>query len=422
LKEILMRHGYSVLAASCLLGLGASAIQACGDDTSGTTPVDAGTDAVVTDATGPTDATGGDARPDGTTVDAAADARADALADASDGGADATLPLLDAGDAGDALIGDAGDAGDGGDAAAPLPSFLVHFSRALNQNPEGLWEIGDAGTPIVGLAPLATLDTVTTVTGAQPYATIGDAAAANTDTLGITTDSAGNIYVGVGVAAAGGPVPLPGVYKIPPGGGGAATLFAAAAGMQFPNGLDFIGNTLLVADSGGTIFAVDPAGDVSIWSNDALLQGNTGACDSGPPLMLGANGIVDDGNNVYVTNTNYGRIVKIPIINDGGTDGGVGTAGVASAILDNCTYAGADGIVLDRSNGTLIIAVNIQNKIVRVTQAGVPTVIASGSPLDSPASLYIDAVDGGRRLLFTNASFFSAADAGLPGLLALPIP
>jgi hypothetical protein len=66
--------------------------------------------------------------------------------------------------------------------------------------------------------------------------------------------------------------------------------------------------------------------------------------------------------------------------------------------------------------------VNSQNKIVRVTMAGVPTVIASGSPLDAPASVIIDMVDGGRRLLFTNASFFSAADAGQPGLLQLSIP
>ena len=192
--------------------------------------------------------------------------------------------------------------------------------------------------------------------------------------------------------------------------------------MNFPNGLDFIGNTLLVADSGGTIYAIDPAGMATVWSADALLQPNLAACDAGPPIALGANGIVHDANNVYVTNTNYGRIVKIPIVNDGGTDGGVGTAGVASEIIGNCTYAGADGLVLDTRDNTLIVAVNIQNKIVRVGLDGGATVIASGSPLDAPASVIIDSVDGGRRLLFTNASFFSAADAGLPGLLQLPIP
>lgn len=409
-----MRHRSSMLAASCLLGLGVCGIQACGDDTTGTTTPDAGSDAsTVADATTSTDATGTDATDAQadrtTTADAAPDVRADATGDAADGGV-----------TGD---GAAEAAADAGDAAAPLavPSFLVHFSRALNQNPEGLWEI-DAGTPLVGLAPLATLVTVGSDGGTATFASVGDAGAIATDTLGITTDPAGNVYVGVGITAPdAGSVPPPGVYRVAPGGG-TATLFSSAVGMNFPNGLDFIGTTLLIADSGGTIFAVDPAGNATVWSNDALLQPNLAACDAGPPLALGANGIVDDGNNVYVTNTNYGRIVKIPIVSDGGTDGGVGTAGVASAIIDDCTYAGADGLVLDTQSNTLVVAVNIQNKIVRVTMAGSATVIASGAPLDAPASVIIDSFDGGRRLLFTNASFFSPADAGLPGLLQLPIP
>ena len=352
---------------------------------------------------------GGDAR---VTVEAGGDA-SDSGRDAADAG-DAS----DAADASDARDTGA-DAGDGGPDATTvpsLPSFITRFQRALNQNPEGLWEIGDAGTPLVGLAPLAQLVTVAGDGGFATFGFIGDAGALNTDTLGITTDPAGNVYVGVGAAAAldAGIVPAPGVYRFPVDGG-APSLFSTALTMDFPNGLDFIGTTLFVADSGGTIFAIDPSGTASIWSIDTLLQPNINACDAGPPLSLGANGIVHDANNVYVTNTNYGRVVKIPITADGG-------AGTPTSIVDDCTYAGADGIVLDTRDGTLIVAVNIQNKIVRLGIDGGATVIASGSPLDAPASLFIDTTAGGRRLLFTNASFFSPADAGQPGLLQLAIP
>jgi hypothetical protein len=50
---------------------------------------------------------------------------------------------------------------------------------------------------------------------------------------------------------------------------------------------------------------------------------------------------VHDTNNVYVTNTNYGRIVKIPI----GVDGG---PGVATTLVESCgMLVGCDGLAFD---------------------------------------------------------------------------
>jgi sugar lactone lactonase YvrE len=403
-----MRYRTSALAF-CALGLCLGVLEACGDDTGVTTTPDSGTPDATPDATA-----------DATVVsDGGSDARTEAAAeaggDASDGGHDAG-DAGDAGDSGDARA-DAGDAGTDATVVPSLPSFVTHFQRALNQQPEGLWEIGDAGTPLVGLAPLAQLVTVSSDGGFSTFGFISaDAGALNTDTLGITTDTAGNVYVGVGAAASpdAGLVPAPGVYQFPVDGG-APTLFSSAPTMNFPNGLDFIGTTLFVADSGGTVFAISPSGVATIWSTDPLLQPNINACDAGPPLSLGANGIAHDANNVYVTNTNYGRVVEFPLTADGG-------AGTPSTIVDDCAYAGADGIALDTRDNTLIVAVNIQDKIVRLGIDGGTAVIASGSPLDSPASLFIDTTTGGRRLLFTNASFFSPADAGQPGLLQVAIP
>jgi hypothetical protein len=52
----------------------------------------------------------------------------------------------------------------------------------------------------------------------------------------------------------------------------------------------------------------------------------------------------------------------------------------------------------------------------------VVTVLASGPPLANPASVVIDTVNNQRRVLVTNSPFFTAEDAGAPGLLELPIP
>jgi hypothetical protein len=105
--------------------------------------------------------------------------------------------------------------------------------------------------------------------------------------------------------------------------------------------------------------------------------------------------------------------VKIPL---------VAPAGSVSIVKEDCALAGADGLVRDENDGSFIVALNAQNRIARVRADGAVTVLAEGAPLDTPASILFYRSGGPRRLLITNASFFSAADAGAPGLLALPVP
>ena len=57
----------------------------------------------------------------------------------------------------------------------------------------------------------------------------------------------------------------------------------------------------------------------------------------------------------------------------------------------------------------MIVAVNRSNKLVRVQQDGTFETIAEGPPLDFPASLAFQTLDGKRRLLVTNASLISIA-------------
>ena len=213
------------------------------------------------------------------------------------------------------------------------------------------------------------------------------------------------------------PSPSPGVYRIP-AAGGTAVSFASTAGMAFPNGLDFEGNTLYVTDSSnGTIYEVLANGTTSVWIQDALLVGDQTACGgNGAGFDIGANGIVHDADNRYVAVTDHGRIVRVPIM-------GNGSAGTPVPLAESCAMLqGIDGLALDRDGTFLAVRNGPSNTMVRVSADGMTiTPEHVGAPLDGPASIVIDAPGGNRRALITNSAFFSGP-TGTPGLVAYDLP
>lgn len=370
----------------------------------------------------------------GTTTPSADDASTPvATTDGAANGGDTSLPAVDAAmaDVTRTPIDATPPPTDAGtDAPLAVPVFLAQTSVLT----EGLWEVspsalegvGTNGVPVVSSVLGAQYLAVAPDGGVSPVGSAeADGGASAVYTLGLTTDATGNVYMAVAGAGAS-PVPAPGIYRFPPTGG-SGTVFslgsAVTPNMNFANGLDFIGPNLFVADSEGVVYALDSNGVAKVWSSDPLLAPNPSASGKSPacgfvPLAIGANGIAHDATNVYVTNTDYGRLIQIPIAADG-------SAGKATLIKEDCAaLAGADGLVIDH-DGSFLIALNAQNKIVRVTSAGDVTVVASGAPLATPGSVLIDdnGAGGARRLLVTNTMFFSPQDAGLsPGLLALPLP
>jgi hypothetical protein len=304
---------------------------------------------------------------------------------------------------------------------------LAQFDMTKGELPEGLWEIGpDAvgfvgttGTPITGFAPTAAAVTIGADGKVASFGTLS-ASPKSSYTLGVITDAAGAVYYAVAAAAAPPNDPAPGIYRFA-SPGAAPTVFSAGSAakppMNFPNGLDFIGTDLFVADSEGVIYKIAPNGVASVWSQDPLLAPSTTACAGKVPLPIGANGIVHDANNVYVTNTDYGRLIRIPRAANG-------SAGEAAILKEDCaTLAGADGLLIDPADGSFIVAANILNRIVRVAHDGSTVeTIASGSPLATPASVLLDTAGGRRRLLITNSAFFTAPDAGAPNLAQILLP
>jgi sugar lactone lactonase YvrE len=187
--------------------------------------------------------------------------------------------------------------------------------------------------------------------------------------------------------------------------------------MKFPNGLVFDANgDLFVTDSmSGTIYKIAANGlNVAEWKKDALLAGDVAsACASGLGSPLGANGLALSNGAFYVTNTDKATIIKIPVNGDG-------TAGAAEVFSgpDCATLKGLDGVTVDQ-DGSLIVAANSQNTILRVGMDGKSSVLTSGSPLQFPASVATAMVAGKRALFITNAAF--AGMPQTPGLLTFPL-
>ena len=87
----------------------------------------------------------------------------------------------------------------------------------------------------------------------------------------------------------------------------------------------------------------------------------------------------------FVLNTDRASIIRVPIMKDG-------YAGKPGLFVgpDCNNLNGADGVVVDNNDGSMIITVNKLNKIVKVSMDKKITVLKSGGILDFPASVKID--------------------------------
>jgi len=161
-----------------------------------------------------------------------------------------------------------------------------------------------------------------------------------------------------------------------------AQQFAALDQTGGPNDLAFddVGNAFVTDPFLGKVWKVTPQGTASVWLSDPLLEGNAAS-----PFIVfhaqGVNGIAFDKHkrNLYLGNLDYGRIIRVPI-------GRHGEAGAPSVWVSDPRIQGADGIAFD-DGGNLFVAVNGQNKLVRISKHGHIDVLFEGAPLDSPSSV-----------------------------------
>ena len=307
--------------------------------------------------------------------------------------------------------------GGGGSGGATAEARIVAaFDPAKGELPEGLALDEAAGRAFVGFAPSGTVVSVDLESGAvTPHGTLPQPPADGFMT-GLALAKDGSVY---GALVSFHPEVQAGIYAIPPAGG-AAKLFGSDPGMAFPNGIVVTGDgSLLVTDSAaGAVFQVSTTGQVSTWLADDLLKGQLDYC--GPDLNtfdIGANGIALRGNDVLVANNDLGSIVRIPVLAGG-------KAGVPEVYAgpDCDNLGGADGLAVD-ADGTLLVAVNRQDRIARVGTDGKVTIVSEGGHLDFPASLALHAGASGNTLLVTDFALARAMSGGdpKPALLELPL-
>ena len=235
---------------------------------------------------------------------------------------------------------------------------------------------------------------------------------------GLMVTAEGDLYV----AMAAGDLSARGVWRMDRRGRierlpGSETIF-------FANGLAFdeVG-TLYVTESvtpnavppatqtgKGSIWRIQRGGQAELWWRDELLRG-TGALPN--PVWIGANGIAYHHDTLYVTNTEQGTVLRIPVLEDGsrGVPDVWSLQPVPESPLRPYFPPMGDGVVLD-VHGNLYVAVLTHSAVVRINPedlcqetvavfTGVSPVGAPpDAPLDFPASLFFGTGKGERQNLF----------------------
>ncbi len=289
------------------------------------------------------------------------------------------------------------------------PTFVTAFEAKTGGLPEGL-ALRD-GSAYVGFAPTGSV--MRYDLAKQSLSKFGSlpAPVANKGFMtGLEFDKAGNLYAALVSFV---DSPKAGIYRLSPAGGD-AVLFAQDAGMKFPNGLSFYQANLFVTDSAsGSVYKIAPDGKLTTWASGELLKGDKDFCGKGigASFDIGANGIVQQGQDFYVSNNDKASVVRIPIQADGSAGPMVNLTGSSCEEL-----GGADGIALS-AQGDFVVATNRLNRLVRVNKAGHVERLVDGGMLDFPASVAFDKSE----LFVTNFALFNASSGkpSRPGLIKL---
>lgn len=313
--------------------------------------------------------------------------------------------------------GPSGGSNEGGNGGAPAAELevVVDFDETAFELPEGLFIDGESA--LVGFGTTGAVDSFA-LPGAErsAYATFPLLTPDVSFMTGVTLAPDDALLAAVVSFS---PELTAGVYRAA-AQGDAGTLWASHPQMFFPNGFAWLDRDLFVTDSAfGGVFHVDSAGTATPWLSDASLAAEPTACGgTAESLAVGANGIVEKDGDLFISSSNKGILVKVPVSPEG-------AAGPVEIVAgpDCDALAGIDGITLD-SDGSIIAAINSKNRIVRITPEGEVSTIVEGGPLDFPASVAFAGSGAERELYITSFAVINATTGqpANPGLLRLAMP
>jgi sugar lactone lactonase YvrE len=290
--------------------------------------------------------------------------------------------------------------------AAVQVQTLATFDPSKGEFPEGV-AVDRRQNVYVGLALTGEIRRFDPQGGSSTLATLPVGAGF---LLGLATDARGNVYA----ALASFDPATHGVWRVKRDG--SQERIAALPANGVPNGLAFdaTGNLYVTDSALGAVWRIRPRGRPDLFVQHPLLESQPGS------PVPGANGIALGHRALLVTNTRFGRIVRIPIECHG-------TAGEPTTLIERADLVGADGVALDvRLN--LYVAMfggSAGGRLVRISPDGrVEELAGEADGLTGPASLAFGTGGNTRSALFiTNFDLISTtpkpalarADVGIPG-------
>jgi sugar lactone lactonase YvrE len=247
--------------------------------------------------------------------------------------------------------------------AAVNVDVVVDYDATAGELPEGV-AVDKRGDVFVSLAPLGQIRKIGRDGSESTLATLIPPTSAP-GVLGLAVDAPGNVYAAVSTFDPA----TSGVYRI--ARDGSFVRLPGTEAIVFPNGvtLDHRGNLYVTDTILGAVWRVPPAGGpAELWFQSPLLLGS-GIFGFGFPL--GANGIAFRQNELVVSNTEGGRLLRISVNPDG-------SAGSATVLAEDPALLAVDGIAFD-VHGNVWAAIIAQSTIVRVSPDGTVTTVATAA-------------------------------------------
>jgi sugar lactone lactonase YvrE len=279
-------------------------------------------------------------------------------------------------------------------ATAPLsnPREVAHFDINALQQPEDIALLpgGAADVTFVKARQVARIGTDGSV---SILATLPAPATGTATVTGIVRAPDGSLYVNYNAGS------QSGIWRIPPGGGTPVQV-VATPDVKVLNDLaiDPGQDTLYATDStAGTVWKVSlKSGAVSLWAQGAELEPNT-VNGSGQ----GANGIQVHDSAVWVSNTDKGTLLRIPI-EARGTAGAVTTVAQGLTAIDNFAFTG-DG-------DTVLVAQNYVSEVALVQPDGTHHIVLTAADgLSGPTSIAVR----GSTVYVASGAYFTHIDPNL---------
>lgn len=261
---------------------------------------------------------------------------------------------------------------------------VLTFDASAGELPESV-VVDRRGTIYVSIAPVGQVRAIAPDGSQQVVATLP--VGSGFGALGLAFGPRDDVYVAVSTFDRA----TNGVYRV--GHGGGIERLRGTEAIVLPNGLVFDrrGNLFVTDSVGGAIWRIPANGSAELWLQHPLLEGDNSAP---PPVPLGVNGIAVRDGTLFVTNTEKGSVIRVPVKRDT-------SPGTLSVLAQGPALMGADGLTLD-TRGSLYVAVNGQNTVVQVSPGGttLTTLATAADGLDSPSDVAFGQGRRDRRTLF----------------------